>query len=254
MTDTSLVPVVILAGGRGSRFDHESQVVPKPMIEVCGKPILQHIIDSFVCQGFREFIVPTGYLHHLIDSHFMRGSSIIGPFSYDFGYYGVTTRDTGNDAHTGLRLWNVRDLIGNRPFVLTYGDGLSDVNMEALLAQHSRTGAMVTVTAVRPPSRFGVIEFTNARGGDEYTLVESFSEKAETGWINGGFMAVEPEFIEQYIEGEFELESVALNELAACSELHAYRHEGFWMCMDTRRDRDAIELAVKRFGHLPWLR
>jgi glucose-1-phosphate cytidylyltransferase len=123
--------------------------------------------------------------------------------------------------------------------------------MGRVLEQHRRTDAMVTVTAVRPPSRFGAIEFEGP--GD--SAVHSFSEKPETsvGWINGGFMAVEPEFIDRYIEGEFELESTALRELAACGGLHAYRHEGFWMCMDTRRDRESIEEHVRSLGRLPWI-
>lgn len=256
--DLAKVPVVILAGGRGARFDSESQVTPKPMIQVAGRPILQHIIDAFVLQGFREFIIPTGFLHEQIDAHFGRIGQLFAPWGYAcpgvgkspwLCRYTVRTVDTGSDAHTGLRLWRCRDFIRDRRFVLTYGDGLSDVDMAAVLQQHEHTGAGVTVTAVRPPGRFGVIEF-----GDDATLVRSFSEKADVGWINGGFMVMEPEFITQYIEGEFELESTALSELAASGGMHAYRHDGYWRCMDTRRDREQIEEDVRRAGRLPWMR
>lgn len=255
MSDLSQIPVVILAGGRGARFDHESQVMPKPMIEVAGRPMLQHLIDSLVSQGFREFIVLTGFLHERIDSHFEHMGLLVAPWTYacfDFGHhrYAVRIVDTGVDAHTGQRLWRARDVIGNRRFVLTYGDGLSDVDMAAVLAQHERTGAGVTLTAVHPPGRFGIVEFD----GDD-TLVDMFHEKSDVDWINGGFMVMEPEFIGQYIEGEFELESTALRELAASGGLHAYRHYGFWMCMDTRRDREQIERAVQmNGGKLPWIR
>lgn len=251
MIDLSQIPVVILAGGRGARFDHESQVRPKPMIEVAGKPMLQHIIDGFVSQGFREFIVAAGYLGEQIAGHF--GSSMerrVRAGQYDLFKMGdvfVTVVDTGTDSHTGLRLWLVREQVANRRFVLTYGDGLSDVDMRAVLNQHEHSGAGVTLTAVRPPGRFGVVEF------DGIGTVCTLEEHAAVGWINGGFMVMEPEFIEQYIEGEFELESTALRELGACGGLHAYRHYGFWMCMDTRRDREQIEEDIRRTGRLPWM-
>ncbi len=254
-TDPSGVPVVILAGGRGARFDHESQVLPKPMIPVAGRPILQHIIDGFIAQGFREFIVLTGYLGSEIDAHF-RQLDGMAPWTYRCDRSRqealVRTVDTGIDSHTGSRLWQARHFIGRRRFVLTYGDGLSDVDMTAVLRQHDETGAGVTVTAVRPPNRFGVITFSDPP--DPPTEVMSFDEHPSLGWINGGFMVVEPEFIEQYIEGEFELESTALRELAASGGLHAHRHTGYWRCMDTRRDRDQIEEDVRAAGRLPWLR
>jgi len=267
----SRVPVVILAGGQGARFDHESQVRPKPMIEVAGRPILQHIIDSFSSQGFREFIVLGGHLVGQIRDHFVGTGHMIAMGLdesdrwWQFGVeypdrYGisVTVADTGKDSHTGIRLWRARSLIRSRRFVLTYGDGLCNVSMHDVLEQHVTTGAGVTLTAVRPPGRFGVIHFGSEQSGLPYPsgmgLVDEFSEKTSRDWINGGFMAVEPEFIEQYIEGEFELESTALPELAASGGLHAYRHDGYWHCMDTRRDRDQIEQDVKRHGRLPWMR
>lgn len=265
MVDPAEIPVVILAGGRGARFDSESQVTPKPMIEVAGRPILQHIIDSFVMQGFREFIVPTGFLHEQVDAHFGRLGQPTAPNRYAcpgvgqspwLCRYDVHVAFTGLEAHTGLRLYRVRDMINGRRFVLTYGDGLSNVDMRAVLQQHEDTGAGATVTAVRPPGRFGVIEFSDDahEQSSSPTLVHTFSEKADVGWINGGFMVMEPEFITQYIEGEFELESTALSELAASGGMHAYRHDGYWRCMDTRRDREQIEEDVRRAGCLPWMR
>jgi len=260
------VPVVILAGGRGARFDHESQVLPKPLIKVAGKPMLQHIIDSLALQGFREFIVAAGYLGNAIRRHFEEaGDDAVScpriddpqPWHWVYtlagGMLRVTVVDTGQDAHTGLRLWRVREHIAGRRFVLTYGDGLSDVGMHAVLRQHELTGAAVTMTAVHPPSRFGLIRFAPHSGSSG--AVASFDEKPSGGWINGGFMVVEPEFIEQYIEGEFELESTALRELAASGGLHAYRYTGYWRCMDTRRDLEQIEADVAAAGgRLPWLR
>lgn len=265
--DPAAIPVVILAGGRGARFDHESTVTPKPMIEVAGKPIIQHIVDSFVRQGFREFIVPTGYLGDHIRRHFGQVSlgftcaekmtAIGGTYGWKFSHtdgYAVSVLETGAEAHTGLRLWRIREFIGDRRFVLTYGDGLSDVDMRAVISQHESTAACVTVTAVRPPGRFGVIEFSDdVYESSSSSLVHTFSEKVDIGWINGGFMVMEPWFITQYIEGEFELESVALMELASCGLMHAFKHHGFWACMDTRRDREQIEESVRRNnGNILW--
>ncbi len=293
------IPVVILAGGRGARFDHESQVKPKPMIEVAGKPILQHIIDGFVAQGFREFIVATGYLGQSISDHFdFDGRSTIlaidwrvadgrageskneyrggmQEFYYDvdgdapFTPVRVKVIGTGLDSHTGERLWRLRDVIGNSRFILTYGDGLSDVPMDDVLAQHGVTSACVTMTAVRPPGRFGVVEFQKLEYGHvigdstQYspTIVTSFQEKADVGWINGGFMVCEPWFIDRYLDSGNELESMALSKLANDGAihyerggLHAYKHEGYWRAMDSRRDLEQIESDVKLAGRLPWLR
>lgn len=272
------IPVVILAGGEGARFDHESEVMPKPLIRIDGTPILQHIMDSFTNQGFREFIILGGYMVEEIHRYF----SLIGTeYSCAHGFpvpsglgrrwwmfrispidtsreIDVTVVDTDNDGghvHTGMRLWNARKHIEDRRFILTYGDGLSDVQMADVLRQHEETGAGVTITAVRPPGRFGVIRFADPFRDcrTSPSLVESIDEKPADGWINGGFMVVDPQFITQYIEGEFELESTALPELAASGGLFAYRHEGYWRCMDTRRDRQQIELETRKYGRL-WLR
>lgn len=268
-TNPGNIPVVIFAGGRGSRFNAETQVLPKPLIEVAGKPILQHIIDLLHAQGFREFIVATGYMGEAVNDYF----SSRGPlFSYDRreGHCQFYDRElsaagntpcfircfnTGLDSHVGRRLAVLNEMpinaIANRRFVMTYGDGLCDVDMRTLIDGHEVAGAGVTMTAVHPPGRFGVVQFCDDTSPEVY----SFSEKPTHDWINGGFMVAEPEFIEQYIEGDSELERTALNELAASGGLHAHRHHGFWMCMDSRRDLEAIEAVVAAEGGLlPWRR
>lgn len=254
------IPVVIFAGGRGARFDHESQVRPKPMIEVAGKPILQHIIDGFLTQGFREFIVLTGYLHLEIEAHFGRLGEGDPEVPYLYHCIGVSGEPhtaravyTGDDSHTGMRLWLARDVIGDRRFVLTYGDGLSDVEMSEVMALHERTGALVTMTAIRPPGRFGVIKFPWDDSTD--SRVEFFGEKPLAAWVNGGFMVVDPEFVRHPLYGGLEFESEALPKLAWNSGLHAYHHHGYWRCMDTRRDLEQIEDDVRgAAGRLPWFR
>lgn len=279
------IPVVILAGGRGARFDHESQVLPKPMIEVAGKPILQHIIDGLVAQGFREFIVAGGYLWETIDAWF--ASIGEGPFAFGLGdvewkQYGVeypdlcgikvVVADTGEDSHTGERLVRLRELIKSRRFVLTYGDGLSDVQMADVLAEHFRDWSemgrtiddqivhhpaheppLVTLTAVNPPGRFGTLDFNP----NYWHHVRRFLEKGSDDWINGGFMVVESEFIWRYLDdsdGSYRLEDDALPAAAEHWRMRAYRHSGYWRCMDTRRDREQIEEDVKYAQGLPWRR
>lgn len=271
--DVASVPVVILAGGRGARFDHESQVRPKPMIEVAGKPILQHIIDGFVTQGFREFIVATGYLGGMINRHFDASASVVSspwgdsPRPWFWAYLSphgdetvtVYVAETGEEAHTGLRLARLSDVIAGRDFVLTYGDGLCDVDMRHLIRVHRHEqphlGPVVTVTAVNPPGRFGVIEMEPSSGFPHFRQVRSFDEKPiREQWINGGFMFVENSFLDEYVRGGRELESEALADAARHGGLCAYCHSGFWMCMDTRRDLEQIEAGVAAAGRLPWLR
>lgn len=265
--DLANIPVVIFAGGRGARFDHESQVLPKPMIEVAGKPILQHIIESLALQGFRKFIVAVGHLGSVINDYFDSVRSVGSCLTTDSGRswywthpikYGdenltVSVVETGERSHTGQRLWKLRDLIAGRSFVMTYGDGLSDVDMTAVLDQHESTGAGVTMTVVHPPGRFGVVKFP--WDDSEATQVTYFGEKPRLGWINGGFMVADHRFIDRYVRGELELEGAALPELAGEGGLHGYRHEGYWRCMDTRRDLEQIEADVQaNGGRLPWLR
>lgn len=254
--DLSTIPVVILAGGRGARFDHETQLKPKPMIEVCGKPLLEHIIDGFVRQGFREFWIAGGYLVEQIFEFFAeREWDEFESFAYrrDFRFDDVRIHvvDTGELSHTGERVRIVAPR--DSRFVLTYGDGLSDVNMRDVIAQHLMTSAVVTTVAVRPPNRFGVVEFDG-----QSTEVFSFTEKPQAGWINGGFMVCEPELAEMFkpYEGLVpELERDVMYTLATQGRLHAFRHDSFWHCIDSRRDLENLELRVEMDDSdtLPWL-
>jgi len=266
------IPVVILAGGRGARFDHESQLKPKPLIEVAGKPILQHIIDGFVAQGFKRFIVATGYLGDQIvdyfgglDEYFCNGSRFGGTEFVHRNGSEVLTVDTGLDSHTGERVVQLAKHIGDKRFVLTYGDGLCDIDMRYLLQFHSSPYIsawedhpaqlpLVTVTAVNPPGRFGVMQFN----GTFRHYVRTFSEKGNNEWISGGFMVCEPEFITKYLMddwGTYELESEALPAAADHWKMRGYRYEGYWKCMDSRRDLESIEEDVRQAGgRLPWRR
>lgn len=277
------IPVVILAGGRGARFDHESQVLPKPLIEVCGRPMLRHIIDSFVDQGFREFIIAAGYLGEEIDRYFAVFGK--GPFAYSNGdlrwrQYGVeysdlcgikvVVADTGLDSHTGERVLKLASLIGSRRFILTYGDGVSDVDMAKVMEKHEKTAqkiwwgeerpedplpALITITAVSPEGRFGSVEMSYI---DDWGVgaVASFQEKPRDALINGGFMVVEPQFIERYLWGPDPvptLESQAMAAVARDGFMRAYKHKGYWRCMDTRRDLEQIEADVDANGcKMPW--
>lgn len=255
------IPVVILAGGRGARFDHESQVKPKPMIEVAGKPIIEHIIDGLRSQGLSHFIIAAGYLGDCIVDHFKAHASYsvetVGDDGWSFRGPDsslVWIVDTGVDSHTGERLYRLRHLL-NRKFILTYGDGLCDVDISKLMAHHEEMRATATITAVRPPGRFGVIDFH--LDGSHAMLIE----KPDAGWINGGFMVCDIGFIEclgptHADPNKFtELESGALAALGVLDELCAYKHRGYWRCMDTRRDLEQIEADVAaNGGKLPWRR
>lgn len=265
------IQVVILAGGRGARFDHESQVKPKPLIEVAGKPMLGHIMDLFELQGFKKFTILGGYLVEQINDYVAtRYECRANPPRYDhitvFGNKGqrVDTHvfDTGVDASTGDRLMSLSlDFMLQKPHVLTYGDGLCDVEMERVISLHEERGAEITVTAVHPPGRFGMIELRE-QPGIWPSQVKSFSEKPAAGWINGGFMYVNngvvPRFVPRtpFDDAPFEsFESGALVRAASASKLHAYQHEGYWRCMDTRRDLEQIEADVAANGGvLPWIK
>ncbi len=272
----SRVPVVILAGGRGARFDHESQVRPKPLIEVAGKPILGHIMDLFEAQGFDDFIVLGGFKVDMIADYLAtRYECRANPPRYDhitvFGNKGQPVKahlfDTGEDASTGSRLYSL--LLDFMPrearFFLTYGDGLADVDLRALLTFHNdicETTAMgdvhATVTAVRPPGRFGVMRIGNDGA------VYDFIEKSSDDWINGGFMVLDRGVVAQYVpnhkldQGLHEMESFeagALPRMAKGGNLFAFEHTGYWRCMDTRRDLEQIEADVASAGgRLPWRR
>ena len=234
---------VLLAGGFGTRLAEESESKPKPMVEVGGRPILWHIMRGYAARGFNEFVVALGYRgdmikRYFLDYHYYRNdltidlrTNSVSVRSVDCEDWVVHLRDTGLHTQTGGRLRRLADLIRDETFMMTYGDGVCSLDVRLLLEFHRHHGKLATVTAVRPPSRFGGLAF-------EGDLVAEFSEKPQIGegWINGGFFVLEPEVLD-YIEGDDTLfERGPLERLASSGELVAYRHEGFWQCMDTLRD------------------
>ncbi|CUU50242.1 glucose-1-phosphate cytidylyltransferase [Clostridium beijerinckii] len=242
--------VVILAGGYGTRISEESHLKPKPMIEIGGFPILWHIMKVYSYYGFNEFIVCCGYKGYMIKEYFADYYLHCSDITFDFTKsnemiihsnvaepWKVTLVDTGLDTMTGGRLKRVQKYIGNETFMLTYGDGISDVNMNKLLDFHKENKKIATLTAIQPGGRFGVIDIT------PNNCIKSFVEKSKEdgGWINGGFMVMDPRIFE-YIDGDSTiLEKEPLESIAKEGELIAYRHEGFWQCMDTKRDKDLLE-------------
>ena len=228
--------VVILAGGKGTRISEETETKPKPMVLIGGKPIIWHLMNSYADQGFNEFIVATGYLGHVIDSW---ATALKSEFR-------ITVLDTGEETLTGGRVRQVISLIKEDNFMLTYGDGLSDVNLQELVEFHSMHGKVGTVTAVRPPARFGVIESFNG-------LVTHFAEKNQTdvGRINGGFFVLN-KTISTFINSDHEsFEAGALTRLTESQGLMAFEHDGFWHPMDTLRDKNELtKLALEE--NPPW--
>jgi glucose-1-phosphate cytidylyltransferase len=250
--------VVILAGGFGTRLSEYTESIPKPMVPVGGKPILWHIMQRYAFYGHKDFYVALGYKAETIKEYFLQFNSINSDFSIDLSSgkmkihntngldWKVTLVDTGQDSMTGGRVKMMQPFIGEEPFMLTYGDGVADINIDALVKSHENHGKMVTVTAVHPVARFGELSID-----DDY--VKSFKEKPQVtrGWINGGFFVCQPKFLD-FIEGDHTvLEAEPLEQAAAAGELIAYKHKGFWQCMDTRRDKDLLE-ELWLSGKAPW--
>jgi len=250
--------VVVLAGGLGTRLAEETDRIPKPMIEIGGWPILWHIMKHYACYGFREFIIALGYRGEVIKKFFLEHSSMQGNLTIDMKTGRVTKKDevkenwlvhlveTGLESSTGGRIKRVREYIGNERFLMTYGDGVSNVNLNALLATHEKNHGVVTLTAVRPPARFGGLIFD----GD---LIAQFTEKPQIGegWINGGFMVMEPAIFDYIKNDATNLEAEVLEQLASEGQLAAYHHEDFWQCMDTLRDKKLLE-GLWQQGNAPW--
>ena len=250
--------VVILAGGLGTRLSEVTELRPKPMVEIGDEPILWHIMKSYAHHGFREFVVALGYKGDVIKRYFLDLRALGGSLKIDLAsgavhHYETMKEDwtvhcveTGLQSNTGGRLRRLRDWIGNETFLCTYGDGVSDVDVPALVAFHKKVGRAATVTAVRPPARFGGLEFD----GD---LVRAFTEKPQIGegWINGGFMVLEPKVLDHLTRDEDSLEIQALEKLAAAGQLAAYKHDRFWQCMDTLRDVRYLERLWAE-GKAPW--
>jgi len=257
--------VVILAGGMGTRLSEETKVLPKPMVEIGGKPMLWHIMNWYAVQGFNDFIICCGYKGHLIKEYFWNAFHSHRDFSLNFNMrdpvmyisppslrdWKVSCVDTGEETMTGGRIINVLPLIGNEPFMLTYGDGVSDISLNQLMLFHEEHKAMVTMTAVRSPARFGVLQFPS----DDPAFVSSFREKpvgSDTDWVNGGFFIVEkfPLFLISGKEKDVIWEKDILPKLVQLGKLAAYKHEGFWKCMDYYKDKQELEEMYKEKGHI----
>ncbi len=250
--------VVILAGGLGSRLQEETEVKPKPMVEVGGHPVLWHIMKIFGAHGFNEFVIALGYKGEVIKDYFLNYRERSSNLTVSLKNGAVDVRDgacedwtvhlldTGVDTMTGGRVKRAANSVGNETFLMTYGDGVADVDLKALLAFHRKHGKLATVTAVRPPARFGGLRFN----GDNVVHFEEKSQIDE-GWINGGFFVLEPG-VANYIEGDETIfERAPLERLAEEGQLMAYRHSGFWQCMDTLRDLKLLE-SLWQSGAAPW--
>lgn len=249
---------VILAGGLGTRISEETSVRPKPMVEVGGKPLLWHIMKIYAGHGFKEFLVACGYRGDCIKEYFHNFSHRSNDYFIDLknGHCDVVSQngidwrvgmiDTGLNTMTGGRLLRLKSWLQDGTFMVTYGDGVGNINIRALLEFHRMHGKLATVTAVRPPARFGALIL------DGYA-VNKFSEKSQTdaGWINGGFFVFEPEVLDYLASDETVLEREALEMLAAEGELAAFKHEGFWQPMDTLREKQLLE-EMWQSGNAPW--
>jgi len=251
--------VVILAGGFGTRLSEETEVKPKPMVEIGGKPILWHIMKIYSAHGFNEFIICLGYKGYIIKeyfaNYFLHQSDVtidvknnkIEVHKSTSEPWRVTLVDTGLYTMTGGRIKRIEKYIQNETFMLTYGDGVADINIKELVEFHKRHGKYATLTAVQPVGRFGMLKL------NEKNEVTVFQEKprGDRGWINGGFFVLEPQIFD-YIEGDNTVwEKEPLENLAKDGQLVAYKHRGFWMCMDTLRDKRELE-ALWQSGNPPW--
>ena len=251
--------VVILAGGFGTRLSEETANKPKPMVEVGGRPILWHIMKMYAHYGFNEFIIGLGYKADAVKKYFIDYATFNGNLTVEIkgGRSLVTQReqdewaihldDTGLDTMTGGRVKKLGHWLRDGTFMLTYGDGVSDVPLDKLLAFHKSHGKLATLTAVRPPARFGGLVI------NESNIITEFTEKPQVGegWINGGFMVLEPEIIDMIGGSASSLERDLLEDLARQGQLAAFSHDGFWQCMDTLRDLRYLE-SLWGAGDAPW--
>lgn len=250
--------VVILAGGLGTRLAEETVAMPKPMVRIGPNPIIWHIMKGYARWGFAEFVVALGYKGEVVKNYFLHYGELAGDLTVDLGRGTIerTRRpredwiihlvDTGLNTLTGGRLKRLQPIVGDETFMLTYGDGVADLDVRAVLEFHRAEKCLATVTAVRPPARFGGIVFDKNK-------VVGFAEKGQTeaGWINGGFMVLEPGIFDYLSDDNDVLEVDLLERLARDGKLSAYRHEGFWQCMDTLRDRQLLD-RLWESGQAPW--
>ncbi len=227
--------VILLAGGFGTRMSEYTGMIPKPMVQIGEKPILWHIMNFYAQHKHKDFFVALGYKSEIIKEYFSKIPE----------KWNINLIDTGQKTMTGGRVKRLQKFIGNETCMLTYGDGLSDINLNSLIDFHKSHRKLITVSAVRPPARFGAIKLSDDR-------VISFKEKShlEEGWINGGFFVIEPDFF-NFIDGDDTyLEREPLERAVREGELFAYKHKGFWQCMDTKRDKDNLEEIYLRGA--PW--
>jgi glucose-1-phosphate cytidylyltransferase len=252
------VKVVILAGGAGSRLSEETDTKPKPMVEIGRRPILWHIVKYYAHYGFKDFLIALGYRGDVIKRFFVDYHDLTGNLRVDLPRHKIEADapacedwvvhlvETGSDTLTGGRLKRLEKFLAGGTFMVTYGDGLSDVDLRALLKFHKAHGRIATVTAVRPPARFGELILRN-------DLVTQFAEKPQVreGWINGGFFVFEPSIFKYLEDDDTGLEALTLRKLVSESQLNAFRHEGFWQCMDTLRDKRLLE-NLWREKRAPW--
>ena len=253
--------VVLLAGGFGTRISEESHLRPKPMIEIGGKPILWHIMKYYSSFGFNEFIICCGYKQHVIKewfaNYYLHNSDITLDFTKGNEMtvhnnvaepWKVTMIDTGLNTMTGGRIKRIQPYVGNEPFMLTYGDGVSNVDLNALVRFHQEHGKIATMTAVNVGQQFGVLEI------DKDGTINKFREKNDSdgGVINAGYMLLNPEFFDYIVGDDTVFEKKPLETVAAEGQLKAYMHKGFWKCMDTQRDKEQLEKMIAS-GEAPWM-
>lgn len=249
---------VILAGGFGTRISEESHLKPKPMIEIGDKPILWHIMKMYSHYGINDFVICAGYKQHAIKEYFSNYGLYNSDITFDFRNgvtevrsnssepWTVTVADTGLNTMTGGRIKRIQKYVGDEPFCLTYGDGVSDVPLDKVVEFHNKTGKIATLTAVRPEGRFGMLGLSGSN-------VKSFREKAEsdTGWINGGFMVLNSGVFDYLGDDSTVFEQEPLRKLAEDGQLNAYKYDGFWQCMDTMRDKEKLQ-KLWDSGDAPW--
>lgn len=250
--------VILLAGGFGTRLSEYTDLIPKPMVPVGGKPILWHIMQTYAHFGHKDFYVALGYKATVVKEYFLNYTALNADFTVDLASgrvishqldavdWRVTLVNTGEESMTGGRVKRMQSFIGKETCMLTYGDGVANIDIDALLAFHRSHGKMITVSAVRPAARFGELDLDDSR-------VASFQEKPQMhkGWINGGFFVIEPSFFDLIAGDSTMLEREPLEQAAAAGELMAYQHSGFWHCMDTKRDHELLESLWSKGA--PWV-
>ena len=250
---------IILAGGLGTRLSELTSTIPKPMVEVGGKPLLYHVMNHYARYGYNDFLLALGYKSDIIKKYFMDFPIINSDFKISMSTnkvqainssildWNILLVNTGDSTMTGGRVKRMESHVGSERFMLTYGDGVSNVDIDELVKFHKSHGKMVTVTGVHPVARFGELDI-------ESNQVVSFKEKPQTtkGWINGGFFVIEPDFFTLIDGDDTIMERTPLEKCAELGELMVYKHNGFWQCMDTKRDRDNLQ-SMWDSGKAPWI-